>query len=439
MGDGDHSHAGNASSQNEKRVSVARSRSIVQNGLVAVIATVVFLLIAEASLRALNVPRPLDSGWGWEESPRRPKGQAGPLYQNQLDCRGQPIDYRDDDFVVLLVGDSQVEASASPPAAMPEQFLQRYLGIYLRKNVRTYSIAASGWGQDQQLIALEAYFEMFRADLVLVWATPANDFWENAFPDRSLTAVAGHLKPTYRLAGDRIEGPFFESGTYYRNSAILQLVGAFQARRSGESLEQRILRAWLADMPAPHAESGVDMASMGRVYARIDVWKFMEEIHELDESVGYVLQTVQDFVNSRSVCSPYAVERSERDDYLVALTSKLFEQMARTSNEHGAEFFVFCDVREERTRAMELAAYVEPASANGAYPIRMDFPKMMTETVRADQLILFDLPGGAAIGLSKEDRHLNNLGNERAMMRVSDLVARRLYETTGETAESTHP
>jgi hypothetical protein len=136
-------------------------------------------------------------GWRWRESGWRTwlieTGVRGAYFwdadeANQLGFRGQKISYEDGDFVTLLIGDSQVEAAASRLEEMPEAILQRLLQ---RK--------------DQQLLALREYFDTFRANLVLLWHTPSNDYWENTFPDRSVGLIkdgAGHLKPTFLLQGN---------------------------------------------------------------------------------------------------------------------------------------------------------------------------------------------------------------------------------------------
>ncbi|MCA9458831.1 MAG: hypothetical protein KC587_19370, partial [Nitrospira sp.] len=174
-------------------------------------------------------------------------------FPNQLNVRGQRIEYSTDDFVILLIGDSQVEAATNAPSLMPEKILQNYLNAGLKKsNVKVFSLAASGWGQDQQLLALEKYYKNYRANLILVWTTPKNDFWENAFPDRSLTKVAGHLKPTFYLKNQKLEGPFFKPNNYYQNSVLIQILFSAIQNLEDKTLEQKILDEWLNKLPVPH-------------------------------------------------------------------------------------------------------------------------------------------------------------------------------------------
>jgi hypothetical protein len=124
--------------------------------------------------------------------------------KNQLGYRGQRVEYEDNDFVVVLVGDSQVEAKACSFEWMPERRLQSYLSASGRR-VKVFSVGASGYGQDQELLALGEYFEKYRADLVLLWETPLNDIWNNVFP--TSWPADGTSKPTFRLEQGHLRGP----------------------------------------------------------------------------------------------------------------------------------------------------------------------------------------------------------------------------------------
>jgi hypothetical protein len=219
---------------------------------IALGSVIVGIVIGEALIRGIGIPHKLNSGWGWEHSPGRQSSKYSSLTTNQLGYRGQTIEYHEDDYVVLLVGDSGLEASASPPEHMPEQFLQKALAARLNKPVKVFSLASSGWGQDQQLLAVQEYLRTYRANLVILWSTPGNDFWENAFPDRSATKKAGRLKPTFILIGQELDGPHFRSGSYLHHSAILQLAESVMAKINNETMEQRILRGWLKEMPPSH-------------------------------------------------------------------------------------------------------------------------------------------------------------------------------------------
>jgi len=123
---------------------------------------------------------------------------------NQCGYRGHRIEYNDDDYVILLVGDSQVEASACAYAWMPECRLEYHLKSKGRR-ARVFTVGSSGYGTDQELLAVREYFQRFRADLVIVWFTPINDIWNNIFPTH--WPRNGKPKPTYWLENGALHGP----------------------------------------------------------------------------------------------------------------------------------------------------------------------------------------------------------------------------------------
>ncbi len=161
-------------------------------------------VLGAAGLYFLYVPpRAEISGW------RTASILAGTIPEeelNQLGFRGQPIHYAEGDFVVVLVGDSQVEAR--PACAlhwMPERRLEAHLRALGVPHAKVFTIGSSGYGQDQQLLALRQYFSRFRADQVLLWETPENDIWNNMFPTH--WPANGTPKPTFRLEEGRLVGP----------------------------------------------------------------------------------------------------------------------------------------------------------------------------------------------------------------------------------------
>src|SRR5205807_8778367 len=178
------------------------------------IASVLFgLFVAEGMLRWLNKPRPAISGWKAVD--------ASAKERNQLGFRGQQIQYADDDFVIVMLGDSQVEAKACAYEWMPERRLQFYLAESNRR-VKVFSVGASGYGQDQQLLALREYFDKFKANLVLLWETPVNDVWNNVFP--SSMPAAGTPKPTFWLENGQLRGPSEQIGQVIREASRVKLI-----------------------------------------------------------------------------------------------------------------------------------------------------------------------------------------------------------------------
>jgi hypothetical protein len=165
-------------------------------------------LIGILLLQLLYVPTPILSGW---------RTTAPASERNQLSFRGRPISYSPSDYVVVLLGDSQVEAMALPYEKMPERLLESELSSSDRA-VKVFSVGTGGYGQDQELLALEEYLQTYRADLVVLWPTPRNDVWNNVF--------ASHMgnnnpKPTFWLENGQLRGPNERLGQQLADSRFI--------------------------------------------------------------------------------------------------------------------------------------------------------------------------------------------------------------------------
>ena len=265
------------------------------------------LLGAELLLRATGQPEPLF--WGWRDRNERPDGR------NQLGFRGQPIDYADGDFVVLLVGDSQVQADDCPADAMPERRLEHHLGRLLDLRVRAFSLAAAGYGQDQQLLAMEEYFARFSADLVIVWETPGNDVWNNMFPTH--WPRDGWPKPTFWLDGDgALAGPNHGLGERFTSS--IRIVALLQ-HRFGTALDQD----WERRRFPPATELPRDHQGP----LKTDWYYLSPDVGNFTSGKTHVLLAVRPI--------------SRRADYGMRLTNALLKRMEALANRSGARFCAF--------------------------------------------------------------------------------------------------
>jgi hypothetical protein len=166
-------------------------------------------VVGAAALQVAFVLPRIVCGW---------KSDVPVTQQNQLRFRGRPIVYTPEDYVIVLLGDSQVEAAALPLDAMPEQRLESDL-VSLGRKTRVISIGTGGYGQDQELLALQEYFQRHRADLVVLWQTPGNDIWNNLFKTHMINRSP---KPTFSLDGSgRLLGPSEALGQPLANSKIV--------------------------------------------------------------------------------------------------------------------------------------------------------------------------------------------------------------------------
>jgi hypothetical protein len=65
-------------------------------------------------------------------------------------------------------------------------------------------VGTGGYGQDQELLALQEYSQKYRSDLVVLWQEPRNDVWNNLFRTHMYNR---NFKPTFWLETGSLRGP----------------------------------------------------------------------------------------------------------------------------------------------------------------------------------------------------------------------------------------
>lgn len=289
-------------------------KSVRLTRVLVVIASICLTLIfVEIVLQIVKYPKPTISGWKTLNSYQSERHQLG--------FRGQPIEYKDDDFVIVLIGDSGVEAKACAYGWMPEQRLQFHLNAS-GKHVKVFSLGGPATGQDQQLLSLREYYQKYRADLVLVWYNPGNDIWNNTFPsgipdDRT-------PKPTFWLEGGQLHGPTELTGEPIRETSGIKLVRLWR-KFFPWSREKEWTRNIL---PAPYVPLNKYDGPV------TDDWE-----KRMQMLPGYL--RYENFDTDKNDRVAYLTPRSPRVQYGLDLTRKLLEEMQRLAAAHGAQFAVF--------------------------------------------------------------------------------------------------
>lgn len=400
-----------------------------QNFLLMVTTLLVTLTLVETGLHIINYPPMPEVGWRWNQSPYRAKFNEHDQNTNQLGLRGRKIEYDKDDFVILLLGDSQVEAGSQTADKLPEILLETALKAQLHsKHIKVFSVASAGWGQDQELIWLRQYFENYRADLVLAWPTPVNDYWENTFIDRSVTREAGKLKPTFCINVDKLDPvvPFrFEW-------KLRNLLGLAVGRGSGNNkftLEQYYTDRWLAALPSPvNATPSKAECPALEVLEKDLIGSFIAG------SRSYTLVTDEDVENGRSHFSPFLKNMSERDRYSVVITHRLLQEIADLSKTKGAQFRIFHPYRSDLDAAFREIKCVK-MQANGQYFEfdGSDWLRYLKQSSLKNQLITLDVVDPHPMNVAPSDWHLSYEGNRHVMnVLANTLVKMGLKQRTME-------
>jgi len=300
---------------------------------------------------------------------------------NQLGFRGQKIKYNDNDFVVVLLGDSQVEAYNHPLAELPETYLQNAL----EKGFRVFSVGAGGYGNDQELIALQEYYKNgFRADLVLLWFTPQNDIWNNIFPTHEETTP---YKPTYIVKNGKLEGP-----KYYTDI---------------ESFEKLLPPSGgLFDFDANKKYDGY-----------------------INNHPVFLNTCFDNFISGKSHTMVYADCDSPRMQYGTKLTNLLIEEISKTAQKNGSKFISFYNDFPDSWQ------YFFPVyCAEGEYLIRPLNKSVKFNRATFDKNVSACTNGIAVEKImvnsknpydSDRDRHLNNVGNNEVMQKLAKILAEK--------------
>lgn len=388
----------------------------LKNIILFITGIAIAISLGEMGLRFTGLVKPVQSGWRWDNSPlRQLQPESSKTEVNQLGIRGQRIHYDDDDYVILLLGDSQVEAAAVSFQDMPENVLERNLKSKGIKS-KVFSLASSGWGQDQQLIALEEYFLKWRADYVLIFATPLNDYWENAFPDRSTFKSAGHIKPTYLYDGV-LKGPFYDTDFYLYNSAIVQLL---YMTLTGNQPNADVLERWLAKINK-FADDSQKIEYHCDGLENIKNTFLYKEIYSLNQEKRiYSVETNEDVENSRSHFSPFTSPSGKFDSYEKEITKILYSKIKNTASNNNAKFSAFYPVRNDFDKRNALIDCIRSQDKN--YKYSNDYLGLLKTTLDPSDLIYFDIDGMNNIVVSKDDRHLNRLGIEKVFSTLSDAI-----------------
>jgi hypothetical protein len=355
------------------------------------------ILFAEASLQLIGHPVPIVSGWLANVS------NISNLETNQLGFRGRKYNYTDDDFVILLVGDSQVAAKACSFDWLPESRLEYHLiQAKQNRNIKVFSLGAEGYGQDQQLLMLQKYYQKYRADLVVLWQTPGNDVWNNVFPTN--WAKNGWPKPTFRLINGKLHGPSEQFGEALSWSKIKLLV-----------LANRVLRFtdrdgdWEKHLPEPYKP--IPNYEGDACYDWQESW---------DKNAGF---RDENLATEKSHLAISLTPISARMQYGLDLTKALVAEIKSLVNNNKGDFVIFnARVSDEKQKICSTEEVVHLLNGKYYKTSRKQFRDNI-EYINANS-VSFTVPVTIAKWrVGPEDSHLNEHATDQVM---NDLAAQIL-------------
>jgi hypothetical protein len=349
------------------------------------------MAVAELALRLLDGSPP--PTWGWRDPVARPDEQ------NQLGFRGQTVAYDADDLVVVLVGDSQVQADACALASMPERRLEHHLRACAPRPVKVFSLGAIGYGQDQELLALEDYLLRFRADAVVVWFTDGNDLTDNMMPTHQGGAPP---KPTFWLTAEgELAGPSgrFGEPVYSRSRLLARL----QRWRQGHLDDY-----WdKTHLPPPYRP----MTSFDGEYSTASFisgkqWSEMER-----ERTGLMLGFEPP---------------SPRGRYAIALGNRLLLRMRDVAHASSARLFSMLVLRPDFPLADGVYAYTGADQQQRFVRFSRAQHWRSVDAVH-EGVELIKVPVTTAPFCAPNDPHLNEAAVDQVMRDLATALARRLF------------
>jgi hypothetical protein len=369
------------------------------------------LILALVCFQIVYVPSPVISGW------RALRGSA--LEHNEVGYRGRSISYTNDDFVILLVGDSQLEASACAYDYIPERRLEHYLQAK-GDRVKVFSVGAAGYGQDQELLAVEDFYRKnYRADEVVLWESPENDIWNNIFPTHWPTNA--NPKPTFWLENGTLHGPTERIGDPLSQPAA-KLMSLFPALIPSIAYRDTF---WEKRLPPPYKPLDKYTGVVDQDWQR-----------RWDTNFGTMRNE-----NLAIEKSHYAIQltpRSQRMDYGVQLTHTLLQKIEGDVVAHKGSFktlvvndgWLFTDKPAADETVYVLNEKYYPTSirqfAQNVNDLNADL-----ETLRLNVAVENSRFGPT-------DLHLNEHATDEAMMKLADLIAQDIPKVASHARTAMH-
>jgi hypothetical protein len=377
-----------------------RIRKLTFSAMIIVVGFTTGLILTEVVLRLTQRPRPAVIGWT----------SGRPAEQNEFGFRGHHFDARAGVRLVLL-GDSQVEAAGINFDDMPEVTLRRTVAEEAGANVSVVSIGASSWGQDQELLALQADIGAIRPSAVVLWFTEGNDLWNNTFPTN--LPRDGRPKPTFWLDGAEFKGPDIPWLENYRPPGpyILQAIRRVRGipnYPTDEEWERHLPPSYVAATP-PQGTPSLRQVLADQHGIPVDEVPYFEE---------------ENFETEKTHYSVYLVPESPRLKYAATLTRALLLRIRSLCEANGAKFFVLITERWDTSGIPQTPTMFE-VKGKGYTLSAMSASGVIDRVLDGLQTIRVNgIPPDAVI--SKTDAHWSAEGNKYVMERVGHQLAKGL-------------
>ena len=312
---------------------------------------------------------------------------------------------------IVLLGDSQVVASKSSLNNMPEAILERLL----MNRVQCTSIAAGGWGQDQQFLSLKQFYKNFRTDYVILWFTPHNDVWNNMFPTHF--PKNGWAKPTFWLEKNQLVGP---------TEGMKQIVYATPRIRILEPFKLLWERPFIFNRDGYfeqyHLPESVQWVKKENHLKK--VIPFEQKLVGISQEETTNFFQKENFDNGKNHWSLWIEPRGQRLEYGIKLTNLLLREIQGLCKANGTKFKIFWTENIKGFNDFPSREINEPFENvtigskvfKLSNQIFLENMKLLMDGLENEKIVLQN----KSWWRSKNDMHLNHESNVFVMKRISE-------------------
>jgi hypothetical protein len=293
---------------------------------------------------------------------------------------------------------------------MPEAILERFL----LDQVQCTSIAAGGWGQDQQYLALKQFFENHTADYVFLWFTPHNDIWNNMFPTHF--PKNGWAKPTFRLENNHLVGPTEE---------IKQIVYATPRLRILEPFKLLWKRPFIFNRDEYFEKNyfPTSIQWLKEKNNKNNTTPFAQKLIGVSAKDKSAYFRHENFENGKNHWSPWIDPRGERLDYGIKLTNLLLRKIQRLCAVNEAKFKIiwvdnikgFNDFPSRKINEPFEYVSIGKKTYKLSNKIFVENMTLLLDSLENEKIVLRNKPWWRA----KNDMHLNQESNVFVMQQIS--------------------
>lgn len=375
------------------------------------------LFISEVTLRLLKLDYNVMIGWTYDYKHDH----------NEFDFRGRLPSHKK--HTILLIGDSEVVADYYPLAKIPEVQLETFLEGDQLTDYRVMSVAASGWGQDQQLLAIQNVVPKIKPDYIVAMLTYSNDLWNNTFPTNSQMGEFAP-KPTFWLESGVLKGPNLPWRTLYHSHSLylLRLVDAALKIQPTPTDQD-----WEKKLPAPY---------QGEPVTDPTVKLLAQEMHEriggpIDLYAG--MEERENYNSEKNYFSIQLYPASPRKHYSIELTQRLIGEIKKLAENYGGKFLMITPLKDPK-------GSWPPTDLRRRRVGDKVFTYSMAEQYRSIEQIMEGVPhliyefkDPKNIFISAKDLHLNDQAIREFMQATAQVLSRDIKTQQRMVKGSSHP